>query len=53
MSGYSKTFKLYSEYYDLIYNSKDYKREVDYITNLLKKLKFKKKKYIRVWLWNW
>ena len=45
MSGYSKTFKLYSEYYDLIYNSKDYKREVDYITNLLKKLKFKKKIY--------
>ena len=43
MSGYSKTFKLYSEYYDLIYNSKDYKKEVDYITNLLKKLKFKKK----------
>jgi len=43
MSGYSKTFKLYSEYYDLIYNRKDYKKEVDYITKLLKKLNFKKK----------
>ena len=39
MSNYSKAFKLYSEYYDLIYNSKNYKREVDYITKLLKKFK--------------
>lgn len=43
MSNYSKTFKLYGEYYDLIYNKKNYRREVDDITKLLKKFKFNKK----------
>jgi SAM-dependent methyltransferase len=43
MSNYSKTFKLYGEYYDLIYNKKNYRREVDDITKLLKKFKFDKR----------
>lgn len=30
-------FKLYSQYYDLLYQDKDYKREVDFVFNLLKK----------------
>ena len=53
MSNYLKVFKLYSQYYNLIYNNKNYKQEVESIIKLLKKFKFKKKKYFRIWLWYW
>ncbi len=32
----SKTFDLYSEYYDLLYKDKNYKKEADYIASLIK-----------------
>ena len=41
-----KTFRSYSKYYDLIYQKKNYKKEVDYIVKLLKKFKFKKKELL-------
>ena len=37
------TFKLYSKYYDLIYRKKKYKKEVNYLDKLLKKLKISNK----------
>lgn len=39
----SKTFNSYSKYYDLIYQKKKYKKEVNYINNLLKKFNYNKK----------
>ncbi|NQU35368.1 MAG: class I SAM-dependent methyltransferase [Bacteroidetes bacterium] len=33
----NKNFKLYSQYYDLIYQEKDYSKEIDYIFNLINK----------------
>lgn len=41
-----KTFRSYSKYYDLIYQKKNYKKEVDCIVKLLKKFKFKKKELL-------
>ena len=43
MTNSLKTFQSYSKYYDLIYKKKNYKKEVDYIIELLKKIKFDKK----------
>ena len=43
-----KTFRSYSKYYDLIYQKKNYKKEVDCIVKLLKKFKFKKKNYLNL-----
>jgi SAM-dependent methyltransferase len=41
-----KTFRSYSKYYDLFYQKKNYKKEVDCIIKLLKKFKFKKKELL-------
>ena len=48
MSNYLKVFKLYSQYYNLIYNNKNYKQEVESIIKLLKKFKFKKKNILNL-----
>ena len=37
------TFKLYSKYYDLIYRKKKYKKEVNYLDKLFKKIKISNK----------
>jgi hypothetical protein len=39
-------FQLYSKYYDLLYNDKDYKSESEYVYNSLNKLLKPKQKHI-------
>lgn len=45
-----KNFKKSSRYYDIIYSSKNYKKEVKYILSFLNN--FKKKKNFRLGLWD-
>lgn len=43
MINFTGAFKLYSKYYDIIYRKKNYKKEVDYIDKLLKKISLNNK----------